>query len=254
MKPIIQVEDVNKSFVLSKDNINHVLHNVNATILEGDYVSVMGSSGSGKSTLLYSISGMDNIDSGVVTFQDMDVSHVTDEVASTTRLKKMGFVFQQSHLLKDLTIYENIVLPGYMNKSNTKQEVDERAHQLLSQLGIEAIANNRINEASGGQLQRVSIARAMINNPDILFGDEPTGALNSSATKDVLQIFDDINNNGTTVFLVTHDAKVACRSNRVLFMEDGTIKDELVLGSYRDETNQKTRQERLDQWLRSHRF
>lgn len=252
MKTIIEAKGINKVFKISKNNQYHVLKDVNFKIYAGEFVAVMGSSGSGKSTLLYNISGMDKLNSGKVIFSDTDISEASDQELSNIRLNRMGFVFQQSYLLKDLNIIDNILLPGFTSSKFKRKEVREKGKKLLKELGIEQIANNKVTEASGGQLQRVSIARALINDPEILFGDEPTGSLNSSSTQDVMSIFSSINKRGTTVMVVTHDVKVAARSDRVFFMSDGKLISEIMLGKLDNQQDLLEREERLNVWLIEH--
>lgn len=249
---IISGKNINKWYQMSKTNKAHVLRDVDLEISSGEFVSIMGPSGSGKSTLLYNVSGMDRLTSGEVTFKGTNITTASDQALSDLRLNNMGFVFQQSHLLKDLSIKDNILLPGFASNKFTRDEVIIRGEKLIEDLGIEDIANNRINEASGGQLQRVSIARALINEPEILFGDEPTGALNSSMSAEVMSIFNQINRKGKTVLVVTHDARVAAISDRVLFMIDGKIVAELDLGKYKEDEDVSEREQQLSAWLIKH--
>jgi len=167
---------------------------------------------------------------------------------SNLRLKKMGFIFQQSHLLKTLSIRDNIVLPGFKAKSETRENVNAYAEELMKRTGIDQIGDHDIKKVSGGQLQRAAICRALINHPDIIFGDEPTGALNSGASKEIMNIINEVNGEGTTVMLVTHDAKVAARADRVIFLADGNITDEITLGKY-EEKNFSEREKKMAEWL-----
>jgi putative ABC transport system ATP-binding protein len=254
MKTILQTTSLCKDYI-NGSNIQHVLKNVNISIQEGEFVTIMGSSGSGKSTLLYTMSGMDQATKGCVMFDHQEITKLSEESLAKLRLSEMGFVFQKSHLLKNLNIEDNILLPTLKaNKSLHEQHV-ERVHILMKQMNILDLAKNRIHEASGGQLQRVGICRALMNKPKILFGDEPTGALNLSATLEILNIFEDIHKEGTTIILVSHDARVAARSERILFMIDGQIVDELVLGRYeKEEVNHKDREIKVIEWLKANAF
>lgn len=210
----------------------------------------MGPSGSGKSTLLYSVSGMNRITSGCVKFCETDITSLSEDKLAEMRLHKMGFIFQQSNLLKNLNILDNIILSAALSSHESKQDIKKRALKLMELIGISSLADNDITQASGGQLQRVSICRALMNQPSILFGDEPTGALNSKATGEVMDILSDINQDGTTVLLVTHDAKVAARTERVLFMIDGKIAEKKYLGKYHTEKEDlKSREQNLSGWL-----
>ena len=210
----------------------------------------MGPSGSGKSTLLYLISGMDRATSGPVIFSDQTISALPEKELSALRLTKMGFIFQQSHLLKNLSIFDNIILSAYMAKNSSHQEIKERALELMQKTGVAELAENDITQASGGQLQRVAICRALINNPRIIFGDEPTGALNSKSAEEIMALLNEVNLSGTTVLLVTHDIKVAAKTERVLYMLDGHIVSEQVMGKYIKGTDDiKAREEKLSTWL-----
>lgn len=177
-----------------------------------------------------------------------DISKLDDEKMSSIRLNKMGFIFQQSHLLKTLSIRENIVLPGFKAGCESRENVNKYAKELMKRTDIEGIADHDIKNVSGGQLQRAAICRALINHPDIIFGDEPTGSLNSSATKEIMNIINEVNAEGITVMLVTHDAKVAARADRVVFLADGNITDEIFLGKY-EEKNFLSRENKMTEWL-----
>lgn len=250
MKKILEVEGLYKNFEETQ-----VLKDINLTVDESDFVAIMGRSGSGKSTLLYGISGMDRPTSGNVVFCNKDISKLDDNKMSQIRLNQMGFVFQNAYLLKKLSIRDNIVLPGFKAGILSRAQVIENAEALMEKTGITSVAGNDIKKVSGGQLQRASICRALINNPDILFADEPTGALNSSTTKEVMDIINDVNAEGTTVIMVTHDAKVAARADRVIFLVDGKVYDELTLGKYYDDEKDKpAREKRLSEWLEKQGF
>jgi len=250
MKNMLTAKGLNKNYFISKDNNHQVLKDINLQINAGEFVSVMGPSGSGKSTLLYNVSGMDKMTAGSVVFNGQEISTLPEKELSKLRLQKMGFIFQQSYLLKNLSILDNIILAAYLAKKSSRKAINKRAVELMEKTGIAELANNDITQASGGQLQRVAICRALINDPDIVFGDEPTGALNSKATSEVLDILADINHSGTTIMLVTHDAKVAARSERVIFMLDGNIVAEQHLGKYSSESKDITsREEKLTSWL-----
>lgn len=250
MNHILEAKKISKEYEISKGNTQPVLRDVDISIGEGEFVSVMGPSGSGKSTLLYNISGMDKPTSGRIRFGQTELTTMTEDELSALRLQRMGFIFQQSNLLKNLNILDNIILSAYMAKKESRQSIVKRAQKLMEQTGISVLADNDITQASGGQLQRVAICRALINNPDIVFGDEPTGALNSKATGEVMEILAEINHTGTTIMLVTHDAKVAAKTERIFFMTDGVISGEKYLGKYQSEKDDiKTRESQLTDWL-----
>lgn len=250
MTNILAARKLNKTYITGKGNTQQVLKDIDLEICQGEFVSVMGPSGSGKSTLLYNISGMDKVTSGSVSFCGKDMTAMDEETLAELRLSMMGFIFQQSNLLKNLNIFDNIILSAYLKKGESRRTINERALKLMEQTGITELADNDITQASGGQLQRSAICRALINNPQIVFGDEPTGALNSKATNEVMEILADINCSGTTILLVTHDVKVAARTERVLFMTDGVIVGEKQLGKYqRGNGDIRTRENQLSTWL-----
>lgn len=249
MKVILEARKLNKIYTMGKENKQHILKDIDLAIGKGEFISIMGQSGSGKSTLLYNISSMDKMTAGSVIFDSKELGIMSEDELSKIRLSKMGFIFQQSNLLKNLNIFDNIILAAYMLKKESRTALNRRAQKLMQNTGISELANHDITQASGGQLQRAAICRALMNNPDIVFGDEPTGALNSKATAEIMDILADINASGTTILLVTHDAKVAAKTERVLFMRDGKIADEKQLGKYARGDDSKTREQGLSLWL-----
>lgn len=248
MNNILEVRDLCKTYVVNKRQ-QHVLKNINLDIREGEFVSVMGPSGSGKSTLLYNISGMDKVTSGRVKFDGETITSFGEKMMAGLRLNKMGFIFQNINLLKNLCIMDNIIVSAYMSKTRTRDQVKKNALSLMRKTGIIELADNDITQASGGQLQRAAICRALINQPKIIFGDEPTGALNSKSTKEIMDILRGINNQGTTIMLVTHNVKVASKTDRVLYMIDGKIEGDFKLDQYDLETEGKEREVALANWL-----
>lgn len=251
---LIDVQNLNKEYMIGHGNTQHILKNCNLTIKKGEFLSVMGASGSGKSTLLYNISGMDKCTSGKIVFSGEDISTMSEESLAKFRLETMGFIFQQNHFLKNLNILDNIILPAYLSKKMSRAKVNAYADALMDQTGIIQLKDKDITQVSGGQLQRASICRALINVPQILFGDEPTGALNSKAATDVMDILMSVNSIGTTIMLVTHDSKVAAKTERVLFMSDGKLVGELILGKYDKTKNLKERETKLSNWLLKQNF
>ncbi len=246
MKKILEVTDLCKTYVLNKRQ-NNVLRNVSFSVNEGEMVAIMGPSGSGKSTLLYTVSGMDRMTAGEVRFGGRDISKLTPNELAEVRLDEMGFIFQQMYMLKNLSVMDNILLPARQSKNNpmTSKEKLEYARELMHKMGIIEIADNDINEVSGGQLQRACICRSMINKPKVIFADEPTGALNRSSSDEVMDELCKINGEGTTIMLVTHDAKVAARCTRVFYIVDGHIQ-----GEYNNSESDRHRRERgLNNWL-----
>jgi len=254
MNTLIASENIVKSFDVGDDQRN-VLDGVSVNIHQGEFVAVMGPSGSGKSTLMFALSGMDRFDSGKVTFDGLDLSALKDNELADLRRTKMGFVFQQPTLLKNLNILDNIILPSMRDGKKNGAHFAEKAKMLMEKTGIAGLENRDITQASGGQLQRVGICRALMGDPKIIFGDEPTGALNSTSASEVMQLLAEIHRADTTILLVTHDVKVAARTERVLFMFDGRIAGEYSMGRYADASDGlKAREERLTSWLADMKF
>ena len=238
---VLKVQDIKK---------RTILNGISFDINKGEMVAVMGPSGSGKSTLLYNVSGMDRADSGISEIDGVNIISMTEEEKSNVRLKKIGFVFQNMNMLSNLTIKENIMYPAFHLKSDgknkkkiNKKEIEEQADKLMNMLGITELADRKITEVSGGQLQRACICRSMINSPSIIFADEPTGALNKSSSEDVMDAFKSVNESGTTILLVTHDSKVAAACNRILYLVDGKIVGELFV------TDCDNREKTVSKWL-----
>lgn len=247
-KTVIQTKDLCKTYIVEKQS-NNVLQNVNLNVEEGEFVSIMGPSGSGKSTLLYTVSGMDRVTAGEVIFDGEIISGKKEKEMSYIRLTKMGFIFQQMYMMKKLCIMDNIVLPGYQAKLKSREKVNEEAEKLMRRLEIIDTAERQITEVSGGQLQRACLCRALINNPKVLFADEPTGALNSKASKEVMKELAEANKNGTTILMVTHSERVAAVSERIIYLVDGNIQGELVLGKLNDMQDLSVRERKLKNWL-----
>lgn len=247
MDKILKVKDLCKTYIADKRQ-NNVLRNISFEIEKGDMVAIMGPSGSGKSTLLYTVSGMDKSTSGSIVYNGRDITEMKQDELAAVRLDEMGFIFQQMYMMKNLTILDNILLPAFESRKGkeSKEQKVERAKALMKKLAISEIADNDINEVSGGQLQRACICRSMINNPGILFADEPTGALNRSTSREVMDEIVRLNDSGTTVMMVTHDAGIAAKCKRVLYLVDGTIKGEYIT----DNNLTRTERERsLNNWL-----
>lgn len=249
MGHLLEVKDICKTYVIDKRQ-NNVLRNVNFVVDDGEMVAIMGPSGSGKSTLLYSVSGMDNPTSGTVIFDGTDITKLNDNDLATLRLDEMGFIFQQMYMMKNLTILDNIVLPAIQSKKikETRKEKMVRGKELMRKLGIIDVADNDINEVSGGQLQRAAICRSMINKPKLLFADEPTGALNRTAANEVMNELVKLNKEGTTIMMVTHDSKVAAKCSRILYIVDGNIKGEYD-NSNTESYSEKEVERKINNWL-----
>ena len=220
-KKVATLEKVSKMY--GKDElIVKALDNVNLEIYKGDYLAVMGASGSGKSTAMNIIGCLDRPSQGVYKLNGTPVENLSDDELAELRNKKLGFVFQQFHLLSDATALENVLLPMiYAGVDPIERE--KRAKNALDKVGLSERVNNRPNQLSGGQQQRVAIARAIINNPAILLADEPTGALDSKTTEDVLDLFDKLHESGITIVLVTHEDEVASRAKKIAKFKDGKI-------------------------------
>ncbi|MCF7933382.1 MAG: ABC transporter ATP-binding protein [Spirochaetia bacterium] len=223
---IITGKDIVKVYGEHQEKRN-VLDGVSVKIAQGEFVSVMGPSGSGKSTLMYALSAMDRIDSGTIHFDGRDVSNLSENEFAHMSRNEMGFVFQQPTLLKNLNILDNIILPSLRDNRKQLPKITSQARELMKKLGIADLERRNITQVSGGQLQRAGICRALMCSPKIIFGDEPTGALNSRTAQEIMDIFTAIHAEGTTIMLVTHDAKVAAQSERVLFLCDGKIVSEI---------------------------
>ena len=222
---ILQGKNLEKSYNNSVLK-TQVLKGVDIEIKEGEFVSIMGKSGSGKSTLLNILSSLDVADKGKIVFEERDISNLSEEEAAKLRRESFGFVFQLPKMVKNLSILDNILLPSTNYRKN-KKEVQAKAKELMNRIGIGQIAGNKTSEASGGQLQRAGICRALINDPKILFADEPTGALDSKTGQEVLELFSAFHAEGKSILMVTHDVQVASRADRVLFMKDGLLVGEL---------------------------
>ena len=245
---ILEVKDLCKTYIVNKRQ-NNVLKNINFAIGEGEMVAVMGPSGSGKSTLLYAVSGMDDVTAGDVNFCEKNIAGMGERELADLRLDEMGFIFQQMYMLKNLTILDNIILPATQSKKRRepRRETMRCGQDLMRRLNIIAIADNDINEVSGGQLQRACICRSMMNNPKMIFADEPTGALNRTSSDEVMEELVKLNSEGTTIMLVTHDVKVAAKCTRAMYIVDGNIKGEYDLSDC--STQIRERERALNNWL-----
>lgn len=230
---VLKTEGLCKSFITGKTSLN-VIKNLDLEIYENDFTVIMGSSGSGKSTLLYNLSGMDFPTSGKVNILDKDITSMKEDEMSAIRKKDISFVFQSINLLPDITIFENIAYCGYKINKN-KKEVNSKTLKLLEEFSLEDSKDKYPSEVSGGMQQRAAIARALITDPKILFADEPTGALNSTTGKEVLDILTKLNNKGQTVVMVTHDIKAAVRASRLIYLKDGRIDGDLSLERFKKE-------------------
>lgn len=226
MSKIITGKNINKTFHTG-DEAERVLHSVSLEIEQGEFVAVMGPSGSGKTTLMFILSGMDTMDDGEVLFEGRKLAKLSERELADLRRRKMGFVFQQPTFLKNLNLLDNIVLPAQRDNRKKALTLTFKGKNLMQKVGIAGLENRDITQVSGGQLQRAGICRALMGDPKIIFADEPTGALNSKSADEIMEIFSQINEEGTAVMVVTHDAKIAARAQRVVFMHDGEIAREI---------------------------
>jgi len=246
---LLTAKGVCKSFAHNGGQV-HVLNGIDLTLYAGDFTVIMGASGSGKSTLLYALSGMDRATAGEINYKGKNLVQMREKDLTALRCGNFGFIFQQMHLVSNLSLKENITVPGYLSKSRTAKEIDDRADELLSQMGLSHIASHLPSQCSGGEQQRCAVARAVIHNPELLFADEPTGALNKKNTVEVLDLLTALNRNGQNILMVTHDPRAARRANRVVYISDGKAVSELSLPPY-DAAQEKSREEQVSAWLTS---
>lgn len=230
-----------------------VLNGIDLAVHEGEFVAVMGASGSGKSTLLYCISGLDRPSSGNVELDGQQITELSDAELSRIRLTRLGFVFQQAHFLKNLTIRDNIMLPALKAYPDEQAQTSARVAELMSRFDIDHVADHGVTEVSGGQLQRAALCRALATRPALIFADEPTGALNSSMTTEVMDALSSVHADGRTLVMVTHAAYAAARADRVVYLADGLVVDQLELGTWTPESA-ADREASLAEWLRDRGF
>ena len=247
MKPIlIKTENLSKSFS-SGGTLQHVLKNIDLELYQGDFTVIMGASGAGKSTLLYALSGMDTPSLGKITFGDRVISDLDSDGLAVFRRDHCGFVFQQIYLIDGMSVMDNVLASGLLVNKDKKALV-RRARELFAAVGIDEATQKKFpSQISGGEAQRVGIVRALINSPEILFADEPTGALNSQTGLDVLNTFTQFHEAGQSIVMVTHDMRSARRGNRILYLKDGVILGECDLGKY--QPNDRARHEKLSGFL-----
>lgn len=240
-----------KNLVKSFDNGNAkqtIINNLSLDIYKNDFTIIMGSSGAGKSTLMYLLSGMDKATSGDIIFNEENISKMNNDELAIFRRKNCGFVFQQIYMLDKMSLLDNVLTSGLL-VSNDKKAIIKKAKELFEKVNIPEITYKKnMNKISGGECQRAGIVRAAINNPAVIFADEPTGALNSENSKAVLDVLTELNNDEQSIIMVTHDKKSAIRGNRIIYLKDGKIFGELLLSKYN--SNDSERNEKLDRFLK----
>jgi ABC-type lipoprotein export system ATPase subunit len=217
--PLIKVENLKKNYV-NDEVVTHVLHDVNFEISEGEFVAIMGPSGSGKSTLMHILSFLDRPTSGLYEFEGQNIKNFDDDYLAVLRNEKIGFVFQSFNLLARTTVLDNVKLPLIYSK---RKNYDKLAEKALASVGLSHRLKYFTNQISGGEKQRVAIARALVNEPAVLFADEPTGNLDSKSGNTVMNILQKLNDNGKTIILVTHETDTANHAKRIIRVKDGMI-------------------------------
>ncbi|WP_339294659.1 ABC transporter ATP-binding protein [Paenibacillus sp. FSL W7-1279] len=230
---MLQAANLCKTYTTGKEQY-HAIRNVDLSIYAGDFTVIMGDSGSGKSTLLYLLSGLDEVTTGEVYLQGQRFDQFSAKELARFRANRIGFIYQNSNLVPDLSLFDNIALPGYIANQD-KEQVRQRANDLMVNLSLDKQSSRLPSQVSGGQQQRAAIARALINNPDIIFADEPTGSLNYEQGVTVLDILSRMHADGQSIVMVTHDMKAACRGNRLIYISDGKIGGTLDMGPYSPE-------------------
>ena len=243
---IIKTGDLCKSFEINKIE-QKVLKNINLEIYRNDFTVIMGPSGAGKSTLLYALSGMDSPTSGNIIFNDSDITKLNQNELALFRRNNCGFIFQSVYLINSMNVMDNVLIQGLL-KEKDKKKIISKASILLDNVDIkEELRHKFPSQLSGGEAARVGIARALISEPDLIFADEPTGALNSTTGKDVLDTLTEFNRKGQSIVMVTHDINSALRGNRILYIKDGEVAGELELDKYTNTDD--TRKDKLNSFL-----
>lgn len=246
-KTILFGNKISKTYRLNGKE-TQILTDIDVALYEGDFTVIMGSSGAGKSTLLYALSGMDAITGGSVIFKGQEISRLSEKKMAQLRACEFGFVFQQTHLVSNLTLFENVAVAGYAAKAGSTSEIREKTDMLLLKMHAQDAKDRFPSQVSGGEAQRAAIARAVIGNPSLLFADEPTGALNKANSEEVMNLLTELNRDGQSILMVTHDVRAALRGNRILYLEDGKILDEYNLPSY-EQNLYKERENKMLDWL-----
>ena len=221
---MIEIKNLYKTYNYGKPNAFEALKDVSLTINDGEMVAIIGKSGAGKSTLMHILGCIDDFEKGQYIFNGKDISKVNEKKSAAIRNSEIGIVLQEFALMEQYTVLENVIMPLFFTpKSGRRSEKEKRALEILKRLEMDEYAHKKVNKLSGGQKQRVAIARAMINNPSVLLADEPTGALDVKTTDEIMKVFRNLNKNGTTVIIVTHDMEVAGMCDRIIEISDGKI-------------------------------
>lgn len=244
---LLRAHELTKTFTAGAHTMT-VLNRIDLYIAEGEFIAVMGPSGSGKSTLLHCLSGIDRPSSGTVHLDGAALHDLSEAERARLRLTRMGFVFQQPYFLDKLTVRDNILLPALKAAPGRTRDAIARADGLMDRFGIGALADHRITEVSGGQLQRAALCRALATTPRILFADEPTGALNRSTGAEVMNALSEVHQEGTTIVLITHSPALAARADRVAYLQDGILTDSLDFKAH--DIRAAHRDAALQDWLR----
>ncbi|AOZ94793.1 ABC transporter ATP-binding protein [Paenibacillus crassostreae] len=239
-KTIIQARNLCKTYSTGSEQF-HAIRNLDLEIYAGDFTVIMGNSGSGKSTLLYLLSGLDSVTVGEVYFRGQRIDSYNEKLMAEFRANRIGYIYQSINLVPDLTLYENIALPGYI-AGQPKKQVKRTVLSLMKDMEIDGQQHRLPSQTSGGQQQRAAIARALINAPDVIFADEPTGSLNYDQGVAVLDILTDMNRKGQSVVMVTHDIQAACRADRLILIKDGKIADILEFDKFKHFHTQQDRE------------
>lgn len=221
---MIEIKNLYKTYNYGKPNAFEALKDVSLTINDGEMVAIIGKSGAGKSTLMHILGCIDDFEKGQYIFNGKDISKVNEKKSAAIRNSEIGIVLQEFALMEQYTVVENVIMPLFFTpKSGRRSEKEKRALEILKRLEMDEYVHKKVNKLSGGQKQRVAIARAMINNPSVLLADEPTGALDVKTTDEIMKVFRNLNKNGTTVIIITHDMEVAGMCDRIIEISDGKI-------------------------------
>ena len=221
---MIEIKNLYKTYNYGKPNAFEALKDVSLTINDGEMVAIIGKSGAGKSTLMHILGCIDDFEKGQYIFNGKDISKVNEKKSAAIRNSEIGIVLQEFALMEQYTVLENVIMPLFFTpKSGRRSEKEKRALEILKRLEMDEYAHKKVNKLSGGQKQRVAIARAMINNPSVLLADEPTGALDVKTTDEIMKVFRNLNKNGTTVIIITHDMEVAGMCDKIIEISDGKI-------------------------------